>query len=404
MIYKLHIDAFAATPETARVFGQLREDRDLAKSRIAVHDGGLAAAARFYAENPTPQVILVEEVGDDREMMEHLGMLAEVCEPGTKVIVVGQLNDIGVYRTLMAQGVSEYLYAPVTVRQITDTLGAIFADPSAAPRGRLLAVFGARGGVGASTLAQNVAWETAQALGEDIIYIDFDVSFGTSPLAFNAEAKNDLGDALAQPERIDAVLLERFLVRYGDHLQILMGAGDLRAQPSYDPEAVDKVMEVARQMAPVVVADVPHIWAPWTEQLLRTADDLVVVAQPDLANLRDCKNLVEQVIGRRGDLPTRLVLNRVDAYKKTQLSAKDFQETLGFAPALSIPFDPNLFGTASNHGQMLGETARTHKTVEALRHLAGQMTGRGGGDRKGKGKGKGLAMGGWLAALAPKRK
>lgn len=400
MIYKLHIDAFAATPAISRVMEQLREDRLLSKSRITLHDGGLAGAVTYFSENPTPQVILVEETGDDRELMEHLAQLAEVCDPGTKVIVVGQLNDISLYRTLISQGVSEYLPIPVTVHQIADTIRDIFADPSAPPRGKLFTVFGARGGVGSSTLAQNLAWHIGEFIGDDIIYIDFDVSFGTSTLAFNAETKQHLGEALTQPDRIDPVLMERFLVKYGDHVQALMAAGDLRSHPAYDVDAVEKVVEVARQMAPIVVADVPHLWDGWTEQLLRMSDDLIIVALPDLPNLRDCKNLVDQVVSRRTDLPTRLVLNRVDAYKKTQLTAKDFQETLGFAPALSVPFEPNLFGAASNNGQMLGEAAKTHKIVESLRTLAGQMTGRSGVAAKKKGAG----LSGWLSGLKPKKK
>lgn len=382
MIYKLTIDAFTATPETAKVLEQVKEDRDLAKSRVTIRDGGIDAAVRRYAEAATPQVVIIEETGDEAQLNEGLARLAEVCEAGTKVIVIGRPNDISLYRTLMSQGLSEYLNTPVAPRQVLETLRTIFVDPSAAPRGKLVVFFGSRGGVGSSTLAQNLAWHIAETVGDDIIYADFDLSFGTSSLAFNVEGKQTVIDALIQPERVDPVLLERFLVRYGDHLQILMAAGDLRSQLAYQVEAVEKVLEVARQMAPVVVVDVPHLWAPWTEYLLRSADDLVITAFPDLANLRDCKNLMEQVAAKRTDLPTRLVLNRVDAYKKTQLSARDFEETLGFVPVAAIPFEPNLFGTSANNGQMLAETAKSHKVVDTLKQLAAQICGRGAGTAK----------------------
>lgn len=377
MIYKIHIDIFATTDGVRQALAQAKEHRDLAKSRVNLFDGGIAKAVPYYAENPTPPVVIVEETGSDAELMAHLAGLAEVCEPGTKVIVVGQLNDIALYRTLMSQGVSEYLVTPITAQQVLDTIRVLFEDPAAAPRGKLFAFFGARGGVGSSTLAQNVAWLLSEQLADDVIYIDLDLPFGTSGLGFNIDSKQNLGEALAQPDRVDVMLLERFLTKYGDHLQVLMAAGDLRAASAIDVDALEKVLEVTRQMASHVVVDVPHVWEPWTEAVLRSADDLVIVAQPDLANLRDTKNIVDTVVAKRGDsLPSRIVLNRVDAYKKTQLSPKDFQENLGKAPALSIPFDPNLFGTASNNGQMLAEAAKTHKVVDSLRQLSAQMVGR----------------------------
>lgn len=377
MIYKLHIDAFAVTPEIRLALQQMKEDRDLAKSRVNLLEGGLVRAIDYYADNSTPQVIIAEETGSDQELIDNLGRLAEVCEPGTKVIVLGQLNDIGVYRYLMAQGVSEYLVTPISAQELLLAIQSIFSDPAAPPRGKLLAFVGARGGVGSSTLAQNAAWQLAEMIGDDVIYIDFDLAFGTAGLSFNTDSKQTVAEALAAPERVDPVLIERFLVKYGDHLKLLLSPADLRPEFPIEVEAVDKILDIVRQMAPFVVADVPHLWANWTDHLLRVADELVIVATPDLPCLRDSKNMVDQFVPKRGDaLPTRLILNRIDAFRKTQLAAKDFQETLGVAPMASLPFEPNLFGSASNNGQMLGEAAKTHKVVDAIRQVAGQLSGR----------------------------
>jgi len=377
VIYKLHIDAFAVSPDVRQALQQVKEDRDLAKSRVNLLEGGLARAIDHYVDNPTPQVIIAEDNGNDQELIDNLGHLAEVCEPGTKVIVLGKLNDIGIYRYLMAQGVSEYLVTPVSAQEILNTIQSIFSDPSAPPRGKLFAFVGARGGVGSSSLAQNVAWQLAEMIGDDVIYIDFDIAFGTAGLAFNTDSKQTIAEALASPERVDPVLIERFLVKYGDHLKLLLSPADLRPEFTIEIEAIDKILDITRQMAPFVIADMPHLWANWSDHLMRVADELVIVALPDLPNLRDAKSLVDQFVPKRGDaLPTRLVLNRMDAYRKTQLSAKDFQETLGIAAMATLPFDPNLFGTASNNGQMLGETAKAHKVVDSIRQIAGQMSGR----------------------------
>lgn len=393
MIYKLHIDAFAVTPEIRQALQQVKDDRDLAKSRVNLLEGGLSRAIDHYGDNPTPQVIIAEEHGSDQQLIDNLGRLAEVCEPGTKVIVLGQLNDIGIYRYLMAQGVSEYLVTPVSAQEILNTIQSIFADPSAPPRGKLFAFVGARGGVGSSSLAQNAAWQLAEMISDDVIYIDFDIAFGTAGLAYNTDSKQTVAEALASPERVDPVLIERFLVKYGDHLKLLLSPADLRPEFPIEIEAVEKVLDIARQMAPFVIADVPHLWAGWSDHLMRVADELVIVALPDLPNLRDSKALIDQFVPKRGDaLPTRLILNRMDAYRKTQLSAKDFQETLGISPLAALPFDPNLFGTASNNGQMLGETAKTHKIVDSIKLIAGQLSG-----RQAVAKKKSSGMMAWLA-------
>lgn len=377
VIYRVHIEAFAIKPEVREALEQAKEYRDLAKSRFTVFDGGLRYAVEHYASNPTPQLILVEEDADDDTMLQHLEQLAEVCDPETKVVVIGAVNDVNVYRHLIAQGVSEYLVTPVSARDIVECVSGIFADPSAAPRGKLIAFYGARGGVGSSVLAQNAAWGLSQALDDDVLLIDLDLPFGTAGLALNVESKQTVADVLAQPERVDHVLLERFLIKFDERLNVLPAPGDLRAMPAFDYEQLDGIFEIARQMASYVIVDMPHVWAPWVEQTLKLADEVVLVAQPDLANLRDCKNLVDTIASKRVDsTPLRLVLNRMDAYKKTQLSPKDFEETLGFEPSLQIPFDPNLFGAALNNGQTLRQAVKGNKVSELLEGLALQLSGK----------------------------
>lgn len=377
MLMRVTIDAFALTPDVAEVMKTVRDDRSFAKARMEVYPGGLAAAIAYYRDKPSPQVIVVEEEDDDATLLIRLEDLAEVCEPGTRVIVIGNLNDIKLYRTLMGSGVSEYLLRPVAPRQLVDAVAALFADPTASPKGRLVVFWGARGGAGASTLAQNLAWAMGRGQAEAAVYVDLDLAFGTSLLSFNLDAKQHAAEALANPERLDAVLLERFLVAYDDGLKVLASAGEIRQCPPVTFEAVDRLLDLACRMAPVVVVDLPHLWADWTEHLLVVADEVVVVAAPDLASLRDTKALLDVLSTRRGEgAAARLVVNKIDAYKKTQLSPKDFEETLGVKPALKLPFEPQLFGQAANNGQMLAEANRGAKINDLLSAFAVQLSGR----------------------------
>lgn len=377
MIYRVSIDAFTLTPEVAAALQAVRDDRLFAKSKVNVLAGGLAAAAVHYADTPTPQLVIVEEDADDAAMMTRLEQLAEVCEPGTRVVVIGNLNDITLYRTLLSQGVSEYLLRPVTAGQITAAIAAIFEDPNAAARGKLVAVWGARGGVGASTLAQNLAWCIGHALDEEVIYVDLDVCFGTSSMAFNVDGKQTVTDCLADPERLDQTLMERFLVNYDDCLSVLASNGDPRTAIPVDVEALDKLLDLVGRMAPVVVADLPHMWVPWTEHLLSIADELIVVSTADLVCLRDTNTLLEALAGKRREgTEIRLVLNRFEAARRTQLAPKDFEETLNMVPALLMPYEPQLFGQAGNNGRMLGDENKAHKAVELLKGFALQVAGK----------------------------
>lgn len=394
MAYRLTIEAFCGGPDTAQALRAAAEDRQLAKSRLALMEGGLAAAVGHYAELPTPQVLVVEET-DPALLRSRLDQLAEVCVAGTKVVVIGPTNDIRLYRELMAKGVADYLPAPVAARQLVDSLTGLFADPASAPRGRVVACWGARGGTGSSTIAQNLAWAAARHLGEQVILIDLDLAFGTSILAFNLDSKQSVADALANPERLDEVLMDRCMAEYDDHLQVLAAPGDGRSRAAIAPDALEHMVELASRMAALVVLDIPHVWDQWSEAALAAADEVVITAIPDFACLRDAKMLLELLSPRRqGMAAPRLVLNRAENGRKAQLSAKDFAETLKAEPALVIPTDPALFAEAATEARMLGEVAAGHKISLSLAQLAAALSGKAGPPARKPAGGKGLL--GWL--------
>lgn len=377
MIFRAHIDAFTLSPASTAAVKNLAADGAFAMAQIDVRPGGIAAAIAAYAERPSPQVVVVEEDDDDATLLARLDSLAEVCNAETRVVVIGALNDIGLFRTLMARGVSEYLVAPVAAAQLSAAIARLFSDPAAAPRGKVIAFWGARGGAGASTLAQNAAYCLGLRLSEAPIYVDLDLAFGTSLLAFNVEQRQGIVDALNQPERLDPVLLERLMISHDDRVRILASAADPRQAQSPTLDGVDRLLDLTATMAPAVMVDLPRQWCDWTEHVLAAADETVVVAQADLASLRETKTVLDIIGPRRAaGSPLRVVVNKLDAYRKTQLSPKDFTETLGSAPALVLPFEPQLFGDSANNGQMLAVTAKNHKIVELIGAFAEQLSGR----------------------------
>jgi pilus assembly protein CpaE len=373
VIYRFSIEAFPLSKDTEAALTGLTGEREFAKTKMSIHFGGMARAAKHYVDNPSPQFIIVEENGGPDEIQRGLEALAEVVEPGRKVIVIGAVNDVQAYRRLISQGVSEYLVGPVTTGDIAAAITSCIKDASSTPRGRVISFIGARGGVGSSMLAANMGWALAQASQEEVIGIDLDFNFGTMALALNLDPKQAVSDALSDADRIDTVLVERFMMEHGPHFSILSTAGSLKEMVEPSAEAVERLVDICRSMAQYVVLDLPRRWNGWVSNALMVSDEAVITANPDLANLRDAKLIFDWLKGRRGGGGNRLVLNKADVAKRNQLSAKDFQETLGIAPSLAIGFDPTLFAQLANNGQMVGEGAKSHKLNDQLRQFAQQL-------------------------------
>ena len=176
--------------------------------------------------------------------------------------MLGSANDVGTYRALTSQGVSDYLVGPHTAVKVFEAIEAVAIDPDAPPRGHAVAFVGARGGVGSSTLAANVAWCLAQNFNDDVILLDFDLAFGTAGLSFNVEQQEGIQDALATPDRLDEMLLERFMAVPDVHIMLLCAPASLDVSGDVNPQAFDSLLELVRRTAPFIVLDIPHGWAP----------------------------------------------------------------------------------------------------------------------------------------------
>ncbi|MCY1648850.1 pilus assembly protein CpaE [Caulobacter sp. SL161] len=375
VIPRITIHAFCARPETAALIEKAAADRRMSRAAVIVRDGGLEAAVDYYQNQPTPSLVMVETLDGAQRLLHLLDSLAQVCDPGTKVVVVGQTNDIALYRELMRRGVSEYLTQPLGPLQVIRAVGALYADPAAPFTGRQIAFVGAKGGVGASTLAHNFAWSMAEKMQSATVLVDLDLAFGTAGLDFNQDPLQGVLDALSQPDRLDPVLMDRMMVRCADRLSLFAAPASLDDDYEFGADAFEEVTQKIRGAAPFVVLDLPHVWNAWSRRVLIGSDDLVVVATPDLASLRNAKNIIDLVKGSRpNDAPPRLVLNQVGVPGRPEIPVKDFGEALGVQPSLVLPFDPKPYGQAANNGQMLAEVAPKSKAAEGLEHLARLIT------------------------------
>ncbi len=374
---RVNIQAFCEDQSTASVIQTASEDRRLAKAHVTVQMGGVQAAIAFYKNAATPNLVMIESLLERGPLLADLDRLAEVCDAGTKVIVIGHINDVLLYRELVRRGVSEYVVAPVTVGQIIESISAVYTDPETGPIGQVIAFVGAKGGAGSSTVCHNTAFAIASALKNDVVIADLDLPFGTAGLDFNQDPLQGIGDALATPDRLDEVLLDRLLSRCSDYLSLFAAPGTLDKPYDLDPDACESVLDVVRENVPWIAVDVPHLWTAWAKQVVLRADHVVITATPDLANLRNAKNLVDQLKGARpNDRPPLLVLNQVGVPKRPEIPVKDFAAAVGLEPKVIVDFDAQLFGTAANNGQMIEEVSDKSEAAEAFRTLANLLTGR----------------------------
>ena len=374
---RISIHAFCEFPDTGAALQRAGSDRRLSKAHLQVQLGGVDAAVAHYHGQITPNLLVVETKLQGEEALLELDRLAEVCDPATKVVVVGRSNDVELYRELMRRGASEYLVAPLSPLQLIEVVSGLYLDPGAAPIGRVVAVVGARGGSGSSTLSHNIGWCIAEELHINTTVIDMDLPFGTVGLDFNDESGQGICDALSAPERLDDVLLDRLLLKRGEHLSLFTAPAILDRDYETSPDAFETVIDAVRQTIPCVILDLPHGWQPWIKSALLAADEVVIVATPDLTSLRNAKNIIDLVKGARpNDTPPRLVINQVGVPKRPEIPTKDFAETMGLDPSAIIAFDPALFGQAANNGQMVMEMAPKAPVTEALRQLCRAITGR----------------------------
>ena len=390
---RIVMHAWCETEGVARPVIRAGEDRRMAKVTAKVEPGGVAAAAKAYEYAATPNLLIVETRADPSRVMAALEPLAEVCDPSTKVVVIGHYNDIGLYRELIRSGISEYLVAPVSVADMIGVVSGIFVDPDADPLGRTIAFVGARGGAGSSTICHNVAFAASRLFGTDVMIADLDLPFGTANINFDRDPATGVAEAIADPDRLDDTYLDRLLSECSEHLSLLAAPSMLDSTYDHDPEAFTQLVDVAQRGAPTVILDVPHVWNEWTRNVLGRADELVVVATPDLTSLRNAKNMFDTLSGMRPtDGPPKLVMNQVGVPKRPEIAVGDFAEPLELKPTAVIGFDPLLFGNASNNGQMLEEADPKHDAVAAIADIAHAVTGR--ALNKSKGRGGLAAMGG----------
>jgi pilus assembly protein CpaE len=375
-IPKVEIAVFCRSEEVTEAIRTAAIDRRMARATVTIKTGGITEAAALYGGVTSPNLVVVENNDDEVRLMAALEALSVECVTGTKVIVIGGSNDVGLYKKLLDAGVSDYLVTPLEPMDFVGAVHRCFRNSTEEKLGRIVAFVGAKGGTGSSTLAHNVAYAMSKRVDADVLLADLDLQSGTLDLNFDIEAAKGMVDVLESPDRLDEVLLRRLAVPHTDRLHLLPATTDLNKFFSLREDDVDHLLDVARSSSWHIVVDLPHIWTQWTRKILLEADEIVVTATPDLASMRNAKNLIDFLRkARPNDPPPRLVLNKIGTPKAPEIKPKDFVAAVGLQENVAIPFDPQLFGAAANNGKLVIEQAPDSEAGRAMVALAWRVGG-----------------------------
>ena len=338
--------------------------------------GGLRNAVQSLSISASPNILMVD-LSESGDPLSDINALAEVCEPGTVVIAVGQVNDVRLYRDLLASGIHDYLLKPLSPSQVRDSLvnaQAVFAnpkqhDPSTAKKHISTAVIGTRGGVGASTIATSLAWLFSADEKCPTALLDLDVHFGTGALALDLEPGRGLTDAIENPGRIDGLFIERAMIRANDHLAILSAEAPMNSPLMTDGAAFVQLEEEFRQAFEMTVIDLPRNMLINFPNLLSDVNAVLVVTEMTLASARDAIRILSWLKTNASHVQPIVVANKVQT-GLAEISKADFEASIERKINFTVPYDIKAATNAAKLGQTFADANRSSKAGIAMRDIA----------------------------------
>ncbi|WP_375428495.1 CpaE family protein [uncultured Sphingomonas sp.] len=347
-----------------------------------VNKGGLRAAVQALSVSASPHVLFVD-LSESGDPINDINSLAEVCEPGTVVIASGQVNDVRLYRDLVASGIQDYLLKPLSPDMMRDAFGHAQAmlnaprhvEASVERPHCSTAVIGARGGVGASTLATSLAWLISTKEGRSTALLDLDVHFGTGALSLDLEPGRGLTDAIENPSRIDGLFIERAMVKASEKLSVLSAEAPINSPVLTDGAAFYQLQEEMRSAFEATVVDLPRGMLVQHPHLISDVQVAVIVTELTLAAARDTIRILSWMKSNAPNTQVLVVANKLHAPAQAEISRKDFEGSIERKIDVSVMFDQKLASQAAKLGKPFAEAGKNSKTVAPLLELLARVGG-----------------------------
>lgn len=370
--------AFAEDRDSEGVIRQALSDLGIPSPHFG--QGGIAGAISELGRRASPRLLIVD-ISTADEPARRIAELADVCEPGTGVIVIGQRNDIILYRELKGAGVFEYFFKPLSAALVSRACNAVLTgnmEQRALRTGRLIFTLGVRSGAGATTIGVRLAWHLAQVRKRRVAFLDLDLRTGDAALQFDVTPHHALREALETPDRIDDLFLERGVIRVTERLDLLASEEPLDFAGDYAEDALLVLLDRLLHSYRYVFVDLSSFDAAHIPRALHLPSLCLLVSDGSLASARDVGRWRAFVGANTAERTTLHILNKSDA--PGTLPVEEFARAAGQAPDVLIPFERDV-ATASNLGvRRLEECQGFLRALgPALRHISGEPveTGRG---------------------------
>ncbi|MFM9889192.1 MAG: CpaE family protein [Rickettsiales bacterium] len=353
--------------------------RDMHYANVLVEPGDVVAATEYLKANASPEILLIE-LSSAEAAPAQLDALADVVNPTTKVIVTGSLDSYRFYHWLMDLGIHEYLLQPFTPEQLKTAIVKGTARKAAAsadarpPLQKMVAVIGARGGVGTSTIASNLAAIFAREHVLNTALVDLDFYFGSTALGFDLEPVRGMRDALEKPDRVDAIFLERVMVKPFPLLSLLAAEEPLHENFTAQPNAGEMIFGALKEKFSIIVVDMPRQMNPLARYVLAHADQVLLVTEPLLVDFRDALRIRDYLVDQLKRPAPAIVMNRVGFAGKEELPMGEFKKHYGTAPACKLANLPEAFA-ATTQGELLIDYPKLKGALAPLYALASAFVG-----------------------------
>jgi pilus assembly protein CpaE len=366
--------AFVCDEATAEILRPVAVEHGWAPEKV--NKGGLRNAVQSLSVSASPNILFVD-LSESGDPLNDINALAEVCEPGTVVIAAGQVNDVRLYRDLLASGIQDYLLKPFTADQLRDafsnaqmTISGPRVSEATVERPHVMAaVIGVRGGVGASTIASSLAWLMGDKTGRSTALLDLDIHFGTGALALDLEPGRGLTDAIENPSRIDGLFIERAMVRANDKLSVLSAEAPINQPMLTDGSAYFQLQEEMRTAFETTVLDLPRNMLVQHPHLVHDAHVCVVVVELTLAGTRDAIRILSWLKANAPQSRLIVVANRVSNSGVQEITRKDFEKSIERSIDIVVPLDLKAAAQAAKLGQPIAKAGKNPKITQPLTQL-----------------------------------
>ncbi len=369
------VDLFALDEGTAALAGRLAQDWRFARVAVSVEKSGIEGAIARYGQTPSAELVIIETNDISEAFIQQLGNLAGVCAEGTDAVVIGPKNDVQLYRSLVEMGIKDYLVRPVAPEDMVKVIARTLVEKRGMLGSRLVAVIGSKGGVGATTVAQVLAWDIAEILKQKTMLMDAAGSAGSIGIAYGLEPSTSLTEAVRLGASGSEDDMRRIYQKVSEQFSLLVCGGEPLLADSPDADSIETLVNRVMQKFPVVVVDLSRALPAVQKRLIARASEIIVVTTPMLSALRNARTLLAEIKTLKSHLKeVDLVLNMQGAASSEKVPVKDISAALGMDPAAVIAFAPKIFIASETTGKPVGENKTAAAVLEGLLPVAMKAT------------------------------